>query len=310
MRFARYGIAQRGAAVIMVLLIVAIATSLAAFMAVQQDLWQRQVENQFNWAQARLLAIAGTDWARAILADDASNNNYDYPGEMWAQPISAIPLEKGELMGAIEDQQGLFNLNNLVRGGVTSPADVTRFQRLLGMLDLPPELAYSLADWMDADNDIQHGGSAEDAYYLSLPKPYRAANRPLAELSELLLVKGYDLQILDRLRPYVTVLPVPTAINVNFAPPEVMSAVLDNLALPDARMMAQQRIGRPYKTVADFTERLTAFKGLAPDGSITVSSQFFMVKGYVNVENSQVKIEALLQRMGPGWPTVVWQSVQ
>src|SRR5512135_1797784 len=68
---------QRGAAVIMVLLIVALATTLAAYMALQQDLWQRQMENQFNWNQARKIGIAGTDWARAVLADDASNNNYD-----------------------------------------------------------------------------------------------------------------------------------------------------------------------------------------------------------------------------------------
>lgn len=293
----------------MVLLIVALATMLAAYMALQQNLWQRQLESQFNRVQAHRLAAAGIDWARAVLADDAGAGNIDYPGEMWAQPLPAIPLENGELTGAIEDQQGLFNLNDLVRGGVTSDADVARFQRLLRLLGLPPELANTLADWMDADNQVQQGG-AEDSYYLSLPRPYRAANRPLVELSELLLVKGYDLQVLDRLRPYVTVLPEPTAINVNFASPEVMVAVLDNLTLPEARSVVQQRIGRPYRTVADFRERLALGQGQAPDTLITVSSQYFKVKGYVNVGHSQIKIDALLQRTGAGWPTVVWQSVQ
>lgn len=293
----------------MVLLIVALATSLAAFMALQQDLWQRQVENQFNWGQARKIATAGTDWARAVLADDAASNTYDHAGEMWAQQIAPIPVENGELMGAIEDQQGLFNLNNLVRGGTTSNADKARFQRLLALLNLPPELASSLADWMDTDSDPQYPGGAEDAYYLSLPRPYRAANRPLAELGELLNVKGYDAQTVERLRPYVTALPVPTAINVNFAPPEVMAAVLDNLSLQDARMLAQQRIGRPFKSVDEFIERLPAGKGQAADGVITVSSQFFLAKGYANFGRSQVRMQTLLQRTG-GWPTVVRESLQ
>ncbi len=300
---------QRGAAIIMVLLIVALGTSVAAFMALQQDLWQRQVENQFNWIQARKIGIAGADWARAVLADDASNNNYDHPGEMWAQRIPSIPVENGELMGAIDDQQGLFNLNNLVRGGATSSADVAQFQRLLAMLNLPPELATALADWMDADSTPQYPGGAEDPYYLSLPRPDRAANRPLTELGELLRVKGYDLPTLERLRPYITVLPVPTSINVNFAPPEVLVAVLNNLSLQDARMLAQQRLSRPFKSVEEFNQQLPVGKGQAPDGSVTVSSQFFLVKGYANFERSQIRIETLVQRNG-GWPTVVRQSIQ
>ena len=60
---------QQGVAIIMVLLIVAIATSLAAYMAMQQNLWQRQVESQFERAQARQLGTAGLDWASTRLAD-------------------------------------------------------------------------------------------------------------------------------------------------------------------------------------------------------------------------------------------------
>ena len=60
---------QRGAAIILVLLIVALATVLAAYIARQQQLWQRQVGSQFDHAQARRLSIAGIDWARAVLAD-------------------------------------------------------------------------------------------------------------------------------------------------------------------------------------------------------------------------------------------------
>lgn len=299
---------QRGAAVILALLIVMLAATLAAYMAQQQDLWQRQVENQFNWTQARKIGIAAIDWARAVLADDVSANNFDHASELWTKRLPAATVENGEVLGTIEDQQGLFNLNNLVRNGATSMADVGRFKHLLALLDLPLELAPALADWMDADSEAQYEGGAEDTHYLSLPQPYRTANRPLIELDELLGVKGFDMARLRRLRPYVSVLPTPTPINVNFAPPEVLAAVIDGLTISEARMMVQQRVGRPFKTVEDFGSRLPARKQ-APGGIVTVSSQFFMVRGYANFGRSQVVTQALLQRTA-GWPTVIWQNIQ
>ena len=94
---------QQGVAIILVLLIVAIATSLAAYMAMQQNLWQRQVESQFERAQARQLGAAGIDWARAVLAEDARGNAVDHEKEIWTLRLPAIPVEGGEVIGAIEE---------------------------------------------------------------------------------------------------------------------------------------------------------------------------------------------------------------
>lgn len=300
---------QQGVAIIMVLLIVALATALAAYITTQQNLWQRQVESQFDRAQARRVGIAAIDWARAILADDARAGASDHARELWATRLPAMPVENGEVTGVIEDRQGLFNLNNLVRNGATSAPDVAQFRRLLDMLGLPGDLATALSDWMDADSETQYPGGAEDVYYLALPRPYRAANRPLAEIGELSLVKGFDSRTIERLRPFVTVLPVTGAINVNFAPPEVLAAVLENMSLADARIVAQQRSARPFKDVADFRERLPHGGIQVSDTNIAVSSQFFLVTGRARIGQAQVITQALLQRLG-GWPTVVWQSIQ
>jgi len=86
---------QQGVAIIMVLLIVAIATSLAAYMAMQQNLWQRQVESQFERAQARQLGAAGIDWARAVLAEDARGNTVDHEKEIWTLRLPRFPLRGG-----------------------------------------------------------------------------------------------------------------------------------------------------------------------------------------------------------------------
>ncbi len=300
---------QRGVAIIMVLLIVALATVLATYLAQQQQLWQRQVESQFDRAQARRLGVAGIDWARAVLADDARANTTDNDSEMWALRLPAMPVDNGEVIGVIEDRQGLFNLNNLVRNGQSSAPDIAQFQRLLGLLGLPGDLALALADWMDSDSDTQYPGGAEDAYYLSLPQPYRSANRQLVELGELSRVKGFDGPSIERLRPFVSVLPLSQPVNVNFAPAEVLSAMIPDMNLSNARMMVQQRRGKPYSDVADFKQRFPRNDIEINDMDFSVTSNFFWVTGRARVANSQVTTQALLQRSA-GWPMVVWQSIQ
>ena len=293
---------QQGVAIIMVLLIVAIATSLAAYMAMQQSLWQRQVESQFERAQARQLGAAGIDWARAVLAEDARGNAVDHEKEIWTLRLPAIPVEGGEVIGAIEDRQGLFNLNNVA-------SNVAQFQRLLAVLGLPPDLAPALADWIDADSEPQAGG-AEDGYYLALAQPYRTSNRALVELGELVRIKGFDSRTIESLRAFVSVLPAArTPVNVNFAPAEVLVAVIEGMTLSDARLLVQQRQGQPYKDIADFKLRLPHGGIKVVDSDISVKSDFFWVTGRASVGQAQVVTQALMQRAS-NWPTVVWQSVQ
>jgi general secretion pathway protein K len=300
---------QKGVAIILVMLIVALATTLAVYITQQQSLWQRQVETQFDHTQARRLGIAGIDWARAVLADDAASNATDYETEMWTLRLPPMPVENGAVIGTIEDRQGLFNLNSIVRDGASSPSDISKFQRLLSTLNMPVGLAYALADWMDTDNEVQPAGGAEDGYYLSLPRPYLSANRPLVELGELARIKGFDSQTIARLKPFVSVLPTSGVINVNFAPAEVLASIAQNMSLSDARMLVQQRRGSPFKDIADFRQRLPNSTITVSDFDISVSSYFFWVTGRASVNNSQVVTQALLQRSN-GWPVVIWQSIE
>jgi general secretion pathway protein K len=196
-----------------------------------------------------------------------------------------------------------------VRNGQSSAPDIAQFQRLLGLLGLPGDLAVALADWMDSDSDTQYPGGAEDAYYLSLPQPYRSANRQLVELGELSRVKGFDGPSIERLRPFVSVLPLSQPVNVNFAPAEVLSAMIPDMNLSNARMMVQQRRGKPYSDIADFKQRFPRNDIEINDMDFSVTSNFFWVTGRARVANSQVTTQALLQRSA-GWPMVVWQSIQ
>ena len=179
----------------------------------------------------------------------------------------------------------------------------------MGLLGLPGELAAALADWMDSDSETQYPGGAEDVYYLSLAQPYRSANRPLVELGELSVVKGFDERSIERLRPFVSVLPLSLPINANFAPAEVLAAMIPDMSLSDARVLVQQRRGKPFKDVNDFKQRLPRGGMQMNSLDFSVSSEFFWVTGRARVANSQVTTQALLQRTG-SWPMVVWQNVQ
>jgi general secretion pathway protein K len=301
---------QRGVALVMVLLIVAMATTIAAFMAQQQGFWQREMENGRDRAQARRIAEAGIDWARAVLADDAVvSPGVDNAKEMWAMQLPAIPVEGGEVQGTIIDQQGLFNLNNLVSNGTASANDLARFQRLLTALGLPQELGGALVDWEDANSETSTNG-AEDEYYMNLPQPYRCANRPLSDIGELSWVKGFDASTIKKLQPFVSVLPESgTAVNINFAPAEVLMAILPGLRLEQARQIVTDIKTTPFKNTSDFLLQLP--KNVTQDSTmnISVSSKYFMVTGYATQGDGASAAHALLRRDST-WATQVRKSLQ
>jgi general secretion pathway protein K len=221
--------------------------------------------------------------------------------------LPPTPVENGELVGQIDDQQGSFNVNNLVSGGKVNVAQLAHLQRLLAILGLPDALAYTLADWIDADSEPQPQGGAEDEYYLALDPPYLTANRPLIDVAELALVSGYDVNVRTRLQPYVSALPAFTAVNVNTAPPEVLAAVIDGLALSSAQALVAQRDRAYFRDTGDFTRRLPS-GATAATSDISVSTDYFMASLRVSVGGAQARGKALFARAGSGWPVVLWRK--
>lgn len=299
---------QRGVAIVLAMSVVALAAMAAAAIMVSQSTWSRQVELTTDHIQARAVLLAGADWARAVLADDRRSSIVDHLGEPWALKLPPMRVENGDLVGQIEDQQGAFNLNNLVTTeGQVSLAQLAHFRRLLAILGLPDELADALADWIDKDSEPQPRDGAEDAYYLALDQPYLTANRPLTDVAELALVRGFDDNARARLRPYVTALPRITAVNVNTAPPEVIAAVIDGLDLGGAQILVAQRDRAYYRTVDDFLKRLP--RGVeAATSDISVSSDYFIATLRVAIGGAQARGKALLARQGSGWPDIIWRK--
>ena len=296
---------ERGVAAITAILIVAVAASAATLMLAQQSAMVDQAMLITSRAQADLYARAGIDWARGVLQEDSrTSRQVDFLGEAWAQPIAALPVERAMVSGSITDEQGKFNVNNLVRDNQRDNEAFLAFQRLLALRGLPAELADAVLDWIDADADLSGPGGAEDAYYLSLRRPYRAANAEMVQIEELYRVRGFDAAAVAKLRPYVTALPGNTALNVNTASDVVIKAVLN---APDEAIakFVRERAARPLVNASEMKERLQI--AAAPVETLAnVRSDFFSVRVQVAQDDVELASEALVQRaVATGSPAIV-----
>ena len=294
---------QRGVAVIMAILIVALAAVLSTALIWQQNLWLHQLNNAQNLAQANILAASSTDWAAAVLYADP--RNVDDLQEPWAQAIPPVPVAHAEVGGMIQDQQGLFNLNNLVNNGKVDTHQQGKFNHLLQILGLPVTLSNALIDWMDVDNIALPDGG-EDGYYMGLRPPYRAANTPLTQVGDLSAVRGFTPEIIAVLRPFVTVLPKATAVNVNTAPAEVLCAMVDGMTLPEAIDMVSKRDNQYFTGLSDFHAALPRIDLVATDNDLSVNSQFFLVTIVSQVGEARSTRKTLLERESVHWPHALW----
>jgi general secretion pathway protein K len=300
---------QSGVAAITAILIVAVAASAATVMLSQQSAMLDQSMLVTARAQADLYAQAGVDWARGVLAEDARSSTIDTLKEGWAQPIAGLPVERALVAGDLADEQGKFNLNNLVENTQRSDVDMRAFGRLLSELAAgPPDLAEAVLDWIDGDADLSGNGGAEDAYYLSLARPYRAANAPLIQVEELYRVRGFDAATVAKLRPYVTALPAHTPLNANTASAVVLAAVLD-IAPDKARELVALRDAKPFVSRDEFVARAGKIGISQVATNVGVASSFFSVRVRVAQDDVQLATEALVQR-GAGKPdatAIIWR---
>ena len=137
--------AQRGLALIIAMLVAALAAAVTVSLSAAQAQWTAQVANRRDKIQAQSIALAGIAWTRQILDVDGRTTIIDHPGEPWALPLPATPVDNGSVAGRIVDAQSLLNANNL-RDGPHVAAERGRFERLFASQRLQPALLDLLAE--------------------------------------------------------------------------------------------------------------------------------------------------------------------
>lgn len=275
----RWPSSQRGAALIVVLLLAAIVAAVAGARLEEQDFAVRRLENEQDFVQARWVLKGGVNWARSVLSEDARLSSIDHRKELWATGLLPTQIEQGTVAGEIVDYQGLFNLANLFRDGKPSERDLAHFRRLLSILALRPELADAIV-----------------------------AQPGILEVGDLYKARGVEGAAIAKLKPFVAVLPRRTPLNVNTAPPEVLAAVIDALTLGDAQVLAKSLAAAPIPNAQDLAIRLPRPDLLDPR-EIGTASEFFLVRGRAEVGKADLRMEALLERHGKAWPSILWERV-
>lgn len=286
-----------GVVLISVLLLVALATAIAAFLLGDNAQRVRQNENLTRRAEAAQIARAGIDLASHWLRTESAAA--ERAVDNWRYALPPMPAGNALLSGELRDEQGLLNLNNIVINGITGP-ELAALARLFELLELDPRPIAALRDWIDADEDVSPGG-AESQTYLALEPAYRSANRPLDSIENLYRIAGFDDKIIATITPYVAVLPQATALNLNTAPLHVLAARF-SLPLDEAKALAESRRTRRFENLADFVARVpAAYQNQIGDAAkLTFKSEYFAAVSTAQVGAARVSYRALLQRTAAG----------
>lgn len=299
--------AQKGVALVMVLLALALATTLAAGMLTRQSLQIQKSAQYLNQRQGQSLALGAESFARQILFRDWEEDKKDQsfvddPSELWNRYSAAFPVEYGSIELQIDETQGRYNLNDLVKAdGKVDPVLRKRLERLLQILEIQSLQLDRLVDWMDGDEETSGAYGAEDGTYLSRTPPFRVANRPMGSLSELRLIEGVEEEDILKLQPHVVVLPVRGAgLNINMASAEILRSFDERITSANAESILADRENAPFKTVQDFIAR-PEFAGLGiKAGGLTVQSVFFEVRSQVNFDGQFYRLLSVIYRNDQG----------
>ncbi|MGQ0428595.1 MAG: type II secretion system minor pseudopilin GspK [Gammaproteobacteria bacterium] len=302
---------QRGVALITAIVLVAIATVVAVHLGTRASLDLRRTAGMLALDQGWHVALGAEAWAAEVLREDREDSQTDHLAEQWAQPLPPLPVDGGEVRGALEDMQGRFNLNNLLAGeGTVNEENVARFERLLEQAGADRRWARLLADWLDTDTIPGFPDGAEDSAYLSQNPPYRAANGPITTTTEMLALPGMTLEEFARIRPYVAALPAGSRINVCTAKAPLLAALVEGgTDFGDAEALASNRRDTCFPTLADLQATLDADRYQVLQSQVAETTSWFRAVTAVRIGTSELTLYSLIERNSAGGSRTVLRSM-
>jgi type II secretory pathway component PulK len=299
--------AQRGIALLVAILLVAIGTIIAAAVAYENAMTARRGTATYAFDEALLIS----EGAEALAAYGLkqlyqSDPTHTYPGQGWDKPVGPFEVVPGVMLQAsLEDLQGRFNLNNLVRGdGTPDPTNVAAFTKLLELVGLETKWTGLIIDWIDVDIVPQNPDGAEDSVYMGQTPPYRTPNRYITSTSELLALPGFGRDRYLAIAPYVTALPNGYKINVCTAKDKVLDAFLpagqteySASANADQLVKTRQATTGCFPALRTYLQSLgtKAGTGAASGGSqFQENSSFFRLTSFITIGGAEFNLYSLM----------------
>lgn len=300
---------QRGIALLVAILLVALGTIIAAAVAYDNAMTARRGAATLAFDEAILIgqgaeALAAygiqTSWQM-----DKNTVNIQQP---WAMPVGPIEIVPGVMLdAAIEDLSGRFNLNSLVKDdgtGTVDPVAQAAFVNLLTNAGIEPKWAGYIIDWIDPDIAPQTPDGAEDTVYMGQTPPYLTANQYITSTSELLALPGFGRDNYNKLAPFVTALPPNDAkLNVCTAPGEVLDAFLApgrvDWGGANAAQLLKNRQGASgcFPDVnKDYQPTFDAANFTKAQGEFTKNSKYFRLTSHITIGTVEFNLYSLLYR--------------
>lgn len=302
---------QRGVALILVLMIVALVSIIATDMGARLQYQVKRVGNIKDNNQAYWYAMGAEQYATRALSElKRLDGEVIHLNQPWAAADIRFPLEGGGLEAKLTDMQSCFNLNALRAGddnNQSRQAEADAFKRLLhsSSLSIPSfdadVFADAVLDWLDSDSNIRDYG-AEDSDYEALLPPYLPANASFAVSSELRMIKGADPKWLNTLLSLVCVLPNnELKININTLDESkgpLLQALLGNIGEQEAKGLITSRKPDGYRQIDDFLNQpdVQALNLSAEQKAwFDVTTSYFRLQTRTRYNNASFAMSSLLQ---------------
>lgn len=309
---------QQGMAIISALLIAAVVAVIAAGMLTRQSVSTRALEADQQRVQGRWVLHGGLEISRQLLWDARQRDPLTRLDQPWAQRLNAQGFE-----GRLEDEQGKFNLRNLVANERVDEAQVQAFHRLCELIGISAGLSQRISQRVIGsypyllNPQIAENTASKNAFDSGRATSPNASRKPqspklpmLRSVDDLRSVEGVNEAVIGKLAPYLTVIPATTWLNGNTATAPVLAAYVPGLSLERAQALINERdAGRWFINRGDFVNRLRMPNLELTSVKVGITSDWFRLRGEARRDQRRVSLDALLHRSEDRLPQVIWSRV-
>ncbi|MCP4272599.1 MAG: type II secretion system minor pseudopilin GspK [Gammaproteobacteria bacterium] len=306
---------QKGIALIMVLIIIAIGAIVASQLITERNLHARRTSNIILADNAWEFALGAETLAGIILTKNLKNKDSVNLSQAWATEGVLFPIDGGSLAAEIKDLRSCFNLNGILAGSVEEKDEKKEvdanqplageivFTELVKSLDTDETtsataVAARLRDWLDSDQRPAGFEGREDYEYSGYAQPYRTGDTLLGGRSELYTISGFNLDLIERLSPYICVIPGVTelVLNINtikIDQPELLSSFYDKLDVNTAANILSTRPDNGYDQEG-YNAQLPAEAKLHEGVEVAFTSPYFELTAKVALGRARISMKSLL----------------
>jgi general secretion pathway protein K len=299
-------------------LIAAVVAVIAAGMLTRQSVSTRSLEADQQRVQGRWVLHGGLEISRQLLWDARQRDPLTRLDQPWAQRLNAQGFE-----GRLEDEQGKFNLRNLVANERVDEAQVQAFQRLCELIGISAGLSQRISQRVIgsypylSNPQIAENTASKNAFDSGRATSPNASRKPqnpklpmLRSVDDLRSVEGVNEAVIGKLAPYLTVIPATTWLNGNTATAPVLAAYVPGLSLERAQALINERdAGRWFINRGDFVNRLRMPNLELTSVKVGITSDWFRLRGEARRDQRRVSLNALLHRSEDRLPQVIWSRV-